>query len=280
MKGISGRRIIGELHSIMISSPLAKKQKLLSAACAQISTKMSSFLLNSSHNTNIISNLAGIPSDAVLIGTHDGSFHCDEVLAISMLSTLPAYKPSANTYIVRSRNPEILEVSLPPFTCANVSPSDIHSITYLSHRRNAILLWMLELCTTLLRTDTTTTSAPSLTPSKASTPSSPLRAWFTSTLVVPSLSTSRRTETRRTVPGTLRSWWTLATRSCTRASWNTLTPSTTVSLSPSLVSPSTTFLLLFQPVSASSTPAGTSLKATTSRTSSLPRRCCCVVASS
>lgn len=98
----------------MISSPLAKKQKLFSAACAQISTTMSSFFLNPIHNSNIISNLAGIPSDAVLIGTHDGSFHCDEVLAISMLSTLPAYKPSSNTFIVRTRNPEILEVSFFP----------------------------------------------------------------------------------------------------------------------------------------------------------------------
>lgn len=93
----------------MISSPLAKKQKLLST-CAQISTKMASFFLNTNHNNNIISNLTGIPADAVLIGTHDGSFHCDEVLAISMLSTLPAYKPSPNTFIVRTRNPEILEV--------------------------------------------------------------------------------------------------------------------------------------------------------------------------
>ena len=93
----------------MSSVPLAKKQKLL-FTCAHLSSKMSAFFLDPLHSSKVISSLAGIPADAMLIGTHDGSFHCDEVLAISMLSTLPAYKPSPNTFIVRTRNPEILEV--------------------------------------------------------------------------------------------------------------------------------------------------------------------------
>lgn len=39
------------------------------------------------------------------IGTHDGMFHCDEVLACYMLKTLPEY---ADAEIVRTRNPDIL----------------------------------------------------------------------------------------------------------------------------------------------------------------------------
>lgn len=39
------------------------------------------------------------------IGTHDGTFHCDEVLACSLLKMLPEYKDAE---IVRSRKPEIL----------------------------------------------------------------------------------------------------------------------------------------------------------------------------
>jgi uncharacterized UPF0160 family protein len=42
---------------------------------------------------------------AVTIGTHDGSFHCDEALAVSMLKLLPSY---ADAIIVRSRNPAVL----------------------------------------------------------------------------------------------------------------------------------------------------------------------------
>lgn len=39
------------------------------------------------------------------IGTHDGTFHCDEALAVYMLRLLPRYKDAT---IVRSRNPEVL----------------------------------------------------------------------------------------------------------------------------------------------------------------------------
>eukprot|EP00795_Rhopilema_esculentum_P012606 gene12606-3310_t len=40
-----------------------------------------------------------------LIGTHDGTFHCDEVLACSFLKMLPEYK---HAEIIRSRDPEKL----------------------------------------------------------------------------------------------------------------------------------------------------------------------------
>lgn len=41
-----------------------------------------------------------------LIGTHDGTFHCDEALACAMLKMLPEYRDAA---IVRTRDPEELE---------------------------------------------------------------------------------------------------------------------------------------------------------------------------
>ena len=41
-------------------------------------------------------------SEPVTIGTHDGAFHCDEVLACWMLKQLPQYKDAS---IVRTRDP-------------------------------------------------------------------------------------------------------------------------------------------------------------------------------
>lgn len=40
-----------------------------------------------------------------LIGTHDGSFHCDEALAIAVLTLLPEFQES---HVLRTRNPEAL----------------------------------------------------------------------------------------------------------------------------------------------------------------------------
>lgn len=40
-----------------------------------------------------------------LLGTHDGSFHCDEAMALSFLKILPEYRDSD---ILRTRNPELL----------------------------------------------------------------------------------------------------------------------------------------------------------------------------
>ncbi|XP_076236046.1 MYG1 exonuclease [Calliopsis andreniformis] len=45
-------------------------------------------------------------SQNIKIGTHDGSFHCDEALACFMLKTLPQYKDAV---IVRSRDKSILD---------------------------------------------------------------------------------------------------------------------------------------------------------------------------
>lgn len=68
---------------------------------------MSSFMSNTIQATKITSNLADIESLAAedLIGTHDGSFHCDEALAVGMLKLLPQF---ANSTLVRTRNPALL----------------------------------------------------------------------------------------------------------------------------------------------------------------------------
>ena len=50
--------------------------------------------------------LSKIETATTKIGTHNGSFHCDEVLACFMLKQLPEYQTSA---IVRSRDPAKLE---------------------------------------------------------------------------------------------------------------------------------------------------------------------------
>ena len=42
----------------------------------------------------------------VKIGTHNGAFHCDEVLACSMLKILPEYKDAT---VIRTRDPELLK---------------------------------------------------------------------------------------------------------------------------------------------------------------------------
>jgi len=48
----------------------------------------------------------GVNSDKVTIGTHNGSFHCDETLACSLLRLLPRY---SNAEIVRTRDPAVLD---------------------------------------------------------------------------------------------------------------------------------------------------------------------------
>jgi len=68
---------------------------------------MSSFIQSTIQGTSITSNLADIESLTAedLIGTHDGSFHCDEALAVGMLKLLPQF---ANATLVRTRNPALL----------------------------------------------------------------------------------------------------------------------------------------------------------------------------
>ncbi|KAM3572445.1 hypothetical protein VYU27_005525 [Nannochloropsis oceanica] len=56
-----------------------------------------------SNNTKaVIASDIPLAAAGPVIGTHDGTFHCDEVLAISMLRLLPAYKESV---VVRTRDP-------------------------------------------------------------------------------------------------------------------------------------------------------------------------------
>jgi uncharacterized UPF0160 family protein len=65
---------------------------------------MSNFLsayLDVLSNTSIQSSAGG----SMLVGTHDGSFHCDELLAVCMLKLLPLYAPAA---VLRSRDLNLL----------------------------------------------------------------------------------------------------------------------------------------------------------------------------
>ncbi|KAM6294442.1 LOW QUALITY PROTEIN: MYG1 exonuclease [Aegotheles albertisi] len=52
------------------------------------------------------------PEPAPRIGTHDGTFHCDEVLACYLLRLLPRYRPHAaprqDAEVVRTRDPQLL----------------------------------------------------------------------------------------------------------------------------------------------------------------------------
>ena len=47
-----------------------------------------------------------VAKKTVYIGTHDGKFHCDEVLACYMLCSLPEYRDAE---IKRSRDPAVLD---------------------------------------------------------------------------------------------------------------------------------------------------------------------------
>lgn len=75
-----------------------KRPKML----ASLTSKWSQLLISKICDYTVLSTP---PSIGLAIGTHDGSFHCDEVLAISMLKLLPKYE---NSVIVRSRDPLVL----------------------------------------------------------------------------------------------------------------------------------------------------------------------------
>jgi hypothetical protein len=61
-------------------------------------------------STKVMSNLATpVLENLFLVGTHDGSFHCDEALAISMLQLHPTFQNKVQ--VLRTRNPELLSVS-------------------------------------------------------------------------------------------------------------------------------------------------------------------------
>ena len=52
------------------------------------------------------SKAASMTSSTPTIGTHNGSFHCDEALGVALLRRTAAY---ADAKVVRSRNPEVLD---------------------------------------------------------------------------------------------------------------------------------------------------------------------------
>ena len=84
---------------------MSKRQKLLTMSAMLLGSNLE-VMLQSIKDAPILSVLpTTISSDVPILGTHDGSFHCDEALAVSMLRLLPAYK---NSPIVRTRNPDIL----------------------------------------------------------------------------------------------------------------------------------------------------------------------------
>jgi len=58
-------------------------------------------------NIKVVSKLEEFAQQpALLIGTHDGSFHCDEVCATALLKMLPQYETAA---VVRTRDPSLLD---------------------------------------------------------------------------------------------------------------------------------------------------------------------------
>ncbi|RYY86255.1 hypothetical protein EON63_06070, partial [archaeon] len=54
------------------------------------------------------SQLPTLDNPRILIGTHDGSFHCDEALAIGLLHLNPAFNHNS-LVVVRTRDPKVLE---------------------------------------------------------------------------------------------------------------------------------------------------------------------------
>jgi uncharacterized UPF0160 family protein len=78
---------------------IAKKAKLSHVSMAS--------MVETLRGSKIVSTLQAVENlpKEQLIGTHNGSFHCDEALAVSMLKILPQY---AGATVVRTRDPELL----------------------------------------------------------------------------------------------------------------------------------------------------------------------------
>jgi uncharacterized UPF0160 family protein len=86
-----------------------KRPRLLSymAAVMSISTSLAkSNALNAVRSTSVVSIIdLSYSLPELMIGTHDGTFHCDEALAIGMLKCLPKY---ASSTVLRTRKPDPL----------------------------------------------------------------------------------------------------------------------------------------------------------------------------
>lgn len=75
------------------------------ALCITSSTAFKRIALANIQNHLQIRKMSSETGKQIVIGTHSGIFHCDEILAIFMLQQLPQYK---NTKIVRTRDDAIL----------------------------------------------------------------------------------------------------------------------------------------------------------------------------
>lgn len=71
-------------------------QNVAIIASMDLTTNSKRFCTESDHSVN----------GSVRVGTHDGVFHCDEILACFLLRQLPQY---SNAQIVRSRDPTVLD---------------------------------------------------------------------------------------------------------------------------------------------------------------------------
>lgn len=90
----------------MISTSPNKRQKVSStlSAIMMFTSVTANRHLAAIKGSSVQSAITGFAAGTV-IGTHDGSFHCDEALAIGMLKILPRF---ANANVLRTRNPELL----------------------------------------------------------------------------------------------------------------------------------------------------------------------------
>lgn len=89
---------------------ITKRPRLLSfISTAMIigSSIAKSNALNAIRSTAVVASvdITNAAASNLVIGTHDGTFHCDEALAIGMLKCLPKYSSST---VLRTRKPELL----------------------------------------------------------------------------------------------------------------------------------------------------------------------------
>ena len=84
----------------------ALKKQRITANILLLTTMSSAIRLMAPVKSSVVNSNFPLDAPPVTIGTHDGSFHCDEALAIAMLKILPKY---ANAPVVRTRNASILQ---------------------------------------------------------------------------------------------------------------------------------------------------------------------------
>jgi hypothetical protein len=85
-------------------SATSKKARLATSTLLMMSSSTAALILHPAIQSTSV--LSSVPATSCsIIGTHDGSFHCDEALAIAMLKVLPEYQQSP---VVRTRKPEVL----------------------------------------------------------------------------------------------------------------------------------------------------------------------------